>query len=320
MQKTFDVVGFGNCAVDFLGLVDHYPGPDEKMPMLAFAKQGGGLTGTALTACARLGARAAYIGKLSTDEYGRFLLGEFQAEGVDTAAAILADQATVPVSFVLVHRDTGERRICWYWDMEKAALQPEDISRPHIERSQVLFLDIFHPHTGRQAATWAREANTKVVLDADNDHPGIADLIRLSDVVMASERFAFRFTGCSDPERALDRLLDFHQTTFVLTLGERGALCRTVDERLHVPAFQVEVVDTTGAGDVFHGAFVVAMLRDWPLRTSLEFASAVAAMKCRQLGGRAGIPRFDEVMEFLRERGSEGTWGAGGESGVKSRT
>jgi sugar/nucleoside kinase (ribokinase family) len=308
VQKRFDVVGFGNCAVDFLGLLDHYPGPDEKMPMLAFARQGGGLTGTALTACARLGARAAYIGKLSTDEYGDFLLQEFEREGIDTSGTIRSSDTSVPISFVLVHRDTGERRICWYWNPDRARLGPEELSRRHIEDSRVLFLDIFHPEAGKQAAEWARAAGARVVLDADNNHPGVAELIRLSDVVMASERFARSFTGAENSEAALERLFEYHPATVVLTLGERGALCRTPGETLHVSAFKVEVVDTTGAGDVFHGAFVVAMLRDWPLQKCLEFASAVAAMKCRHLGGRAGIPSFEEAMAFLRKQGTPGLW------------
>jgi len=308
LTKRFDVVGFGNCAVDLLGLLDHYPGRDEKMPMLAFSKQGGGLTGTALTACARLGARAAYVGKLSTDEYGDFLMQEFERVGVDTSAVLRSAETAVPISLVLVHSATGERRICWYWDVERARLDPEELPRAYIEQSRVLFLDIFHPEAGKQAARWARQAGATVVLDADNDHQGVADLIRASDVVMASERFARKFTGAEEPQQALQRLFEFHPATVVITLGERGSLCRTADETVQVPAFRVEVVDTTGAGDVFHGAFVTAMLRHWPLRQCLEFASAVAAMKCRKLGGRAGIPTFPEAVEFLQTHGTPEFW------------
>ena len=150
------------------------------------------------------------------------------------------------------------------------------------------------------AARWAREAGITVVLDADVVKPHIPELLELTDYIVASERFAREFTGETDVKRAAGRLLRDGVTAVVVTAGDQGSFCASREIEFHCPAFQVKVVDTTGAGDVFHGAFDFGLLRGWDLQRTIRFASAVAAMTCRHPGGRAGIPALGEALAFLR--------------------
>ncbi|MCI0697555.1 PfkB family carbohydrate kinase [candidate division KSB1 bacterium] len=301
MQTQFDIASFGICAVDFLGLVSRYPQPGEKIPLEAFSKQGGGLAGTALTTAARLGARTAYIGKLGRDEYSRFLLEEFQEDGVDVSHVIFDDGAQPPISFIHVEKGTGERRIARYW--QEFDLWPEELDRAVIQCSRIVFLEHHFVAAGVAAAKWIKEAGGIVVIDAERDVPGFEEILQLADYIIVSQHFAAQQTGSGNPEKSAHLLQEKYGGIVVVTAGENGAFCRTSEDVFYQPAFQVNVVDTTGAGDVFHGAFMVGLIENWPLPKILEFSAAVAAMKCRGLGGRTMIPSRKEVLEFLRERG-----------------
>lgn len=301
MRAQFDIVSFGICAVDFLGLVSRYPQSGEKIPLEAFSKQGGGLAGTALTAAARLGARTAYIGKFGRDEYSRFLLDEFQKDGVDVNHVILADGAQPPVSFIHIEEGTGERRIARYW--QEFDLQPEELDRAVIQNCHILFLEHHFVAAGVAAAKWVKETGGIVVIDAERQVSKFEEILHVADYIIVSHDFAAQQTGSGNPEKAAHLLQQKYGGVVVVTAGEMGAFCRTSESVFYQPAFQVNVVDTTGAGDVFHGAFMVGLIENWPLPKILEFSAAVAAMKCRGFGGRTMIPSRKEVWEFLRERG-----------------
>jgi ribokinase len=135
-----------------------------------------------------------------------------------------------------------------------------------------------------------REAGGLVMLDAERVKDGTLDLLPLCDVQIVSEQFGRQATGEDDPAQAARALHARYGNLAVVTAGERGSWCVGWGEAFHTPAFRVNVVDTTGAGDVFHGGFLYGLLKDWPLRHVARFASAMAALKCRSAGGRAGIP------------------------------
>jgi sugar/nucleoside kinase (ribokinase family) len=306
MQTQFDITSFGVCAVDFLGLVSKYPQPGEKIPLEAFSKQGGGLAGTALTAAARLGAKTAYIGKFGRDEYSRFLLEEFQKDGVDISHVIFDDGAQPPVSFIHVEKDTGERRLARYW--QEFDLQPEELDRTVIQNSRILFLEHHFVAAGIAAAKWIKEVGGIVVIDAEREVPGFEEILQLADYLIVSKHFAAQQTGSNDLEKCARLLQQKYGGVVVVTDGEMGAFCRTSESVFYQPAFSVEVVDTTGAGDVFHGAFMAGLIENWPLPKILEFSAAVAAMKCRGLGGRERIPNREEAEEFLQKQGTREFW------------
>ena len=146
-----------------------------------------------------------------------------------------------------------------------------------------------------------------VVLDADSlSRPDdIEELLHLTNYLIASRVFSEELTGLADPSAAVEALSGYGPSVTVVTLGEEGSVTLSGDRSFHTPAFPVSVVDTTGAGDVYHGAFIFGLLREWKLEKTAEFASAVAAMSCTRLGGRQGIPTLDEAISFLRDRDAE---------------
>lgn len=301
MLRKFDIVGFGICTVDFLGLVPKYPEAGQKVQMQAFSKQGGGLTGTAITAAARLGTKSAYLGKLGYDEHSHFLLQEFQKEGVDVSHVIFEEGVEPAISFIHVEESTGERRITWHW--QAFEFKPEDLNRSVIQNSRVLFLDHFFVQAGIEAANCIQEAGGIVLVDAERSEPGLEQILKLANYIIASLNFATQKTNSSDLEKSAYLMQEKYGGVVIVTAGEKGAFCKTGDETLYQPAFHVPVVDTTGAGDVFHGAFMVGLIENWSLQKIMEFSTAVAALKCRGLGGRAAIPNKQEVLTFLKENG-----------------
>ena len=303
----FDVVGFGIVTTDHIGVLDHFPQEDSKQRLKRYAQQGGGTVGTPLVACARLGVRAAYLGRIGTGPSSAFVLEDFQREGVDTNHVVTTPEYDPPVGLILVNPETGSRTICWYGP-DAADLRLEDLDRGLIESSQMLYLDAREPFASIFCARWARDVGRMVFMDADNLTDGMAAVLPLCTTIIASQGFASKFFGDADPERAANLLYERFGVLCGVTAGHEGSYLVDAGTPFRQPAFEVDVVDTTGAGDVYHGAFAVGLLHGWPTRDIACFASAVAAMKCRQLGGRAGIPRYEQAVAFLTERGFHGAW------------
>jgi sulfofructose kinase len=296
----YDVVGLGAVSVDFLCLLDSFPQRGSKTRVLQFAMQGGGLVGTALVTLARLGARVCYVGKLGKDEFSEFLVREFEREGVDLK--LKREEGILPIRAVVLVDSKGERTIAWT-DEGAPRLSPGEVEPEELARSaRILHLDYvgLELEAAVEIAKAARDSGTKVSIDAEKAVPGVRRLLNLTDLLVVPEDFSYQLTGETDPEKAARLLHRRHGSELVcITAGERGCFCLAGGEFFHQPAFRVRVVDTTGCGDVFHGAFLYGVLRGWDLRRVARFASAVAALKCRKLGGRAGIPRLEEVEEFL---------------------
>lgn len=300
----FDVIGMGVCAVDFLGIVPGYPRPDTKNQMKRFIRQGGGPVGTGLVALARLGASVGYLGKLGSDELSRSAMDDFAREHVDVSHVIVEEGAGPAFAFVIVDEKTGSRTIMWTTEQLRQ-LTPDDIDQALIRSARFLFVDEYLLESALAVAPLARDGGVRVVLDAESpEKEGIEKLIRLTDILIVPEEFASRFCGSTEPESSAATLLGLGPSIVVITQGKNGSFCKSEDRSFHQCAFEVEVVDTTGCGDVFHGAFIYGLLRDWPLEVVAEFASAVAGLKCCGLGGRASIPTLEEVIEFLLQKGS----------------
>ncbi|HUV05962.1 MAG TPA: PfkB family carbohydrate kinase, partial [Armatimonadota bacterium] len=302
----FDVVGLGYCAVDYLGVVARYPELDEKIQILEFAKQGGGITATAMAAVGRLGGRAAYIGKIGDDDFGKFIIADLEKDGVYTSQVVVQPGASSQFSFIVVDQVTGKRTI--FWTPSGMVLEPHEIKREYILSGKVLHMDAHHPRAAIQAASWANEAGIPVVMDAGSVREGSVELAERADCTIASALFAEQFAGEKDPERAVRRMFAGRRKLSAVTLGEKGCIYAADEGVFHQTAFKVDAVDTTGAGDVFHGAFSFGLAKGWPYREIIEFASAVAAIKCTKLGGRAGIPTLTQALDFLRTRSENEFW------------
>jgi len=302
-QKPFDVVGIGCCAVDMLAIVDPFPQPDQKVQVQDLTQQGGGLVSTGLVAVARLGGKARYLGKLGDSELADYARHEFQREGVDISGVLTEPGKSVLFSYVVVTPSTGTRTI-FVAMKQKPEYRAADLKREEVLSGRFLFVDGFEMEAALQAARWATADGIKVVMDAEFVFEQTDELVALSDYIIASLDFAQLKTQEREP-RAAARALYRQQKDLkpdkvvIVTAGTRGSFGVSADGEFHQPAFVVEVVDTTGAGDVYHGAFIYALAQGWDVRQCARFASAVAALKCRKLGGRAGIPTRREVDAFL---------------------
>jgi len=306
-MTEFDVICLGYSATDYLGIVPHYPEVDTKMELLQFSKQGGGPAATASVTIARLGARVAFVGKVGDDDFGQFMIEELAKEGVDTNNIVIQPNAGSQFAFIVIERHTGKRTIFWSRS-GVAPLQVEELDKDIITSCRVLLTDGHDTWASLQAAIWANEAGIPVVYDAGSVREASIELAEHTDALVASERFAREYTGQTDPAKAAQAMLSGRRKYSVVTLGENGCVYATQECVVHQPAFQVDVVDTTGAGDAFHGAFAYGILRGWSYREIVEFSSAVAALKCTKLGGRPGLPTLEGALSFLRERSDNPFW------------
>lgn len=294
----FEVIGLGACASDFLGVVPHYPSVDERVRMLELHRQGGGEVATALVTLSRLGVRTSFVGKIGDDETGKFIVKEFEKENVDTSHIVIEKGGSSILAFCIVDRATGKRTILWHKGMKP--LVSNELDKGFMLSAEILHLDQHEPEAAIEAAGWFKEAGKTVVLDIDTIDSRLERLVRSVDVVIGSEVFARNFTRNDDYFEAAEKVASMGPETVVFTLGEEGCLCKSEKSAFVQLAFEVDVVDTTGSGDVFHGAFIYGILQDWDLREIAEFSNAVAGMKCRRVGGRAGVPTRSEVDRFLK--------------------
>lgn len=293
-MPQIDVLCLGHACYDLIFTVDHQPGADEKARADAFLGCGGGTAANAAMTVAKLGHTVVFAGYLGQDIYGDEHLSEFHAAGVESALVVRGPVAT-PISAIFVKPD-GARSIVNYKgntnDLGPAAM-PFQAWQPRV----VLF-DGHQPALAVAVAAWARAQGIPSVLDADSVNEGNAQLVHLCDVVAASERFAEEFTGASTPEEGMSRLAELAPTVIV-TLGERGLIWQRGDARGSLPAFPVKAIDTTGAGDAFHGALAAGLAagREW--QELLRYASAVGALCCTKHGARLGIPNRAQVEQML---------------------
>jgi len=298
---SFDVIAIGGVCWDILGTVERYPGLDEKTELSTLLQQGGGLAATAIVAVARLGGRGALWGKIADDEFGRKNLEEFAREGVDTTHLQVVPGGTSQFAFCVAEEGSGHRTIFWK-SATVGRLQPSDLDRDAILDCRALMVDGNHFEAALQVARWAHEAGVPTVLDMENPNEKNGELLRLCDWPILPEDFAVKLTGLPHALEAGEQLHRQLGKPLILTRGLRGSAA-FVEGAVHLqPAYRIErSVDTTGAGDVFHGAFAYGLALGYDLTENLRFASAVAALKCRALGGRTGIPSFAEAREFMEQ-------------------
>ena len=304
--KRWDVLGLGAVSVDDLVYVDQYPQPGTKMPVQERRREGGGLTGTALVAAARLGVRSAYYGILGEDELSRFTLLELEREGVDCSQILYRAEARPIHSTVIVERSGGQRTIL-YWNARVVEPEPEEIADDMIAGCQVLLVDHTMARAGLQAARLAHAHRVPVVGDVEKEpEPRVLDLMGQIDHLIVSMRFAGRVTGKREPEDMVRALSGPERACCVVTDGERG--CWYLREHgggvHHLPALKVQAVDTTGCGDVFHGAYAACLAQGESVHLALEVATVAAGLKATRAGGRSGIPdraTIDRVLAANEE-------------------
>lgn len=294
--SVYDVLGLGCAAVDDLLYVAEYPLADAKAQVLDRRRQCGGLTATALAAAARLGARCAYAGVLGDDPLSQFVVEALTAAGVDTSPVERRPGARPIHSTIVVDR-RGARTI--FFDLDGVVgVEGPNCPAELVRQARVLFVDQLGMGGMLQAAKVAAEAGIPIVGDFESDAAEpFAELFALLDHPIVSAGFARHLTGCADPAAAVDRLWSPRRVAVVVTCGEQGCWYRGADDSQpkHRPAFPVRAIDTTGCGDVFHGAYAAALAEGLPLAARVRLASAAAALKAARPSGPASLPTRDEV-------------------------
>lgn len=288
------VVGIGHAEVDHLAVVDRYPDPESKVELAGFSIQGGGTVATALATLAALRVETIFIGKLSNDDFGSFILRGLEGLQVDVSRVICQPGCLSPYAFIVVERET-KRRTVFMTDGNLDLLGPDEIDPSDLDGAGILIIDGYHMEAQIKAAEEARRRGVKVVLDAGTLHEGMGELVALSDVLIASERYASEVAPRGEIEDSLVELHRMGPAVVVVTMGEEGSIGLEGEKLVRQPPLQVGVKDATGAGDVYLGGYCYGLLKGWPLERCMQIASAAAGLSCRELGARAGLPDLDEV-------------------------
>lgn len=298
-NRAMEVVGIGVPYYDMVINVSRMPGLDGAAGANEAFYQGGGKVATAMAAAARLGRRAGIIAKVGENHRGRFVIEDFRYNGVDTSAVIVDAPGTSSPFCLSLSEEEHKTRIFIGKEGTAGELQPEEIDYSYLGKAKYLHLENGRP-ASEAAARFAKEHGIVTVMDADNYQEGIVKLLPLLDVFIASEFFYRDMFGELDYEAGCRRLMAAGPSTVIVTLGSRGSVGLTEqDGFFKTESFQVPVRDTTGAGDVFHGAYIVGLLEGMNAPECTRFASAVSAIKCTCFGGRTGIPDRKTVAEFL---------------------
>lgn len=298
-MPTFDVIGIGCVCWDFVTRVTRYPLLEEKAGIEELLQQGGGPTSTGLVAVARLGGKAAIWGRVGDDDFGDKCRAEFLVEGVDTTHLGTVPGCTSQFAFCVAEEGTGRRAIFWKpGNMDK--LDPEALDRAAVTDCKCLLIAAHHVKACIRAANWAREAGIPVVLDLERPGPDDDALLAVTDHPILPAEYMQRRFDAADPLAAAASFQRELGRPLIVTLGPEGSVLLDGDRTHHQPAFVVSpIVDTTGAGDVYHGAYAYGLTLGYDVEYNMRFAAAVAALKCRALGGRTGIPRLPEVGALL---------------------
>jgi sulfofructose kinase len=300
-SKPFDVAGFGLNSIDLVAVVAEYPAPNTKQRLQRFARLPGGQIGTAMATCAKLGWRSRYIGSFGDDDLGEVARDSLTSQEVDISASRTVAGATNQFSVILVDARSGQRTVLW--DRHPALnMQPADVPRDAVTSGRLLIVDCHQTPASTRAAGYAREAGIPTIIDVEKVRPAILDLLQNIDAIIASEEFPGALTGHDNLGRALEVMgRDSGASLVCVTLGDRGSLAWCNGREIRTPPFQVDCVDSTGAGDVFRGAFAAGCLAmpDGDIEDVLRYANAASALNCRALGSRGALPTAGEVEQLM---------------------
>ena len=298
-MPQFDVVGVGLNATDTLLIVPHFPAYAGKVPFVEEILSPGGQVASALVACARLGLATKYIGTIGDDERGRIQIDSLSGTGINLDHVQLRRGCANQSAYIIIDRSTGERTVLWRRD-DCLRIDPVEISPDQITCGRMLHIDGHDTPAVAHAAAIARQHGIPVTVDVDTIYHGFDRVLPNVDYLVASSEFPTAWTGVNDPFAALESLQnEYGMRVAAMTLGAHGSLAREGGKFHYSPAFVVNCMDTTGAGDVFHGAFCYAVLQGLPMGEALELSNAMAALNCTALGARGGIGTLDDVRALI---------------------
>lgn len=298
--ERWDVIGIGENSVDSVNLLPGYPEPHGQAAKMQIRERRvlcGGQMATAMCACAGLGLRAKYVGVTGTDDNGRRIRAELQARHVDISDVVIRD-AKNRSAIVLVDETTGDRMVLWDRD-DRLRLRGPELPIDALAATSVVHVDDVDDEVAIRAARLARAAGALVTSDIDRLTPRTEELAASVTHAIFARHVPARLSGLADMEGALRKLRKTLDNVLVVTMGEHGAMALEGDRFYHEPAFTVHAVDTTGAGDVFRGGFIYALVKGQPIDQALRTANAAAAVSCTRMGALNGVPTLEEVRELM---------------------
>ncbi len=304
----YDCLGLGIISLDYICLIDHYPAANSKNRFSRLVQQGGGPVPTALATLSKLGLSCALISKLGRDQQAEWLLAELDTWHI-ASDYMLRTAAATPFAIILCAQDTATRTVFLHRRGDNN-LSAEEVQHllAVMTPARLLHLDGHETEAALPAARWAREKGITVSLDIGSPRFVPAELLRLVDILIVSRDYLAPAGNDPDYPLLCQKLLKYGARLVGITCGEQGSYLATPHEVCYQPAFRVKVVDSTGAGDVYHGAALFGWLNGFDLGDIARFASACAALKCRQAGGKTAIPALAQVRSFLSQRGEPCTF------------
>ena len=298
-EKLFDVVGVGLNATDTLILLDRFPAYAGKVPFTREVLSPGGQVASAMVCCAKLGLRVKYIGTCGDDERGRIQMDSLRASGINIDDVQVRENCPNQTAYILIDQSTGERTVLWRRE-DCLALLPDSITPAMITSARLLHIDGHDTPAVSRAAQIARQHGIPVTIDIDTIYHGFDHVLQHVDYLVTSSEFPVQWTGQADPLKALATIQnEFHLPVAAMTLGSHGSLARVDGKFYYSPAYVVNCTDTTGAGDIFHGAFCYAVLAGLPIQQTLDLSNALAALNCTALGARGKLATLEEAHALM---------------------
>lgn len=292
-----DVLCVGHASFDITMTAMHHPASDEKMLADGLLLGGGGPAANAAVQVTRLGGSSAFFGYLGHDLFGEEHVAELSQEGVDTSLLVRGGHAS-PVSQILAKPDGSRSVVNFRGDTPWLPEDAVDLQRIEALKPGVILFDGHEPLISRLICDWAKANNIPTLLDAGSLHRGSSELAGQVDYLVVSEKFARQYCSLDDARACLEPLGSVCASV-VVTFGEHGLIWHRDGTSGSLPAFKVGAVDSTGAGDAFHGAFALALVREMGWGEALHFASAAGALACTRPGARASLANSKDIVMLL---------------------
>jgi len=298
--ERIQVVGLGQACVDYLGVNPSYPEEDAKIELTDLYMRCGGPASTALVTLSRLGVSTSFLGSISDDFFGSEILKNLNREKVDTSCLEITKGYTSQFAFIAVSRQSGKRTIFWHRG-SVPHLGPDKVDLDVFPNARFLHLDGLMVDACLVAAQQAKELGITVVMDGGTLRQGSKELIQFVDILIVSKVFSDSLAGPDvSTEDSIHALRDLGPSDVVVTMGPEGSIGLNDQGTFRQKAFPVQAVDTTGAGDVYHGAYIYGLLQQWEMPECMRFASAAASLKCRKIGAQSGIPDLNAIHRFMK--------------------
>lgn len=294
MIKPVDVFGFGHCCIDYLAVLDPFPEKGMKGDVAESLVIAGGPVPIALSTAARFGCSTQFFGKVGNDADGKQICRELQEDGVDISRMIIDSNCKTARAYIWIDRNDGSRSVALDY-CEANQLSKEDVDTELTACCKIFLCDNRSADATLKALKHAKAAGLITMIDAGSVRPQFNDMLKLVDYTIVSQDLGETLLTGNNAYKTAERLVEMGTGTAVVTCGAEGSIYCNGAETAHISGFPIDAVDTTGAGDIFHGAFIYGLLKDWELSRIVRFSNGAAALSCRRLSGRLGIPQLYEV-------------------------